>query len=79
MNVNATEVVDMDMVKEKVEDMAVIEVEVEDEVTIDSNYLVHMIMEIYSLSLRYIIKVNINHFPDINKLQFKNSKVRLAG
>ena len=59
--------------------MAGTESEVENEVIISIHDLVHMVMELLSLKLRYMIKVNINHCPNINKMQFKNSKVRMVG
>ena len=37
-----------------------------------------MVMKMLFLKLRYMIKVNTNHCPKINKLQVKNSKVRLV-
>ena len=79
MNVDAAEVVDVVVVDEEVEDAAVVEVEAEDEVTISIHYLVDMFTERLFLKLRYMIKVNINHCTEINKLQFNNSKVRLVG
>ena len=81
----------MDVVEEEVEYVLVTEKEVEemvvseaetedeDEVTTPIHYLVHMVMELLFLKLRYMIKVNINHCPKIKKLKFKNSKVRLVG
>ena len=55
------------------------EAEAKDEVTMPIHYLFHMVMELLFLKLRYIINFNINNFPKINKLKFKNSKVRLVG
>ena len=72
MNMDAAEVVDVAVVEEQVKDVEVVEAESEDKVTIPTHYLVHMVIELLFLNLRYIIKVNINHCPDINKLQFKN-------
>ena len=62
----------MDVLDEEVEEVEVEESEVEDEVTIPIHYLVHMVMEILFLKLRYVIDFNINHCPEINKLQFNN-------
>ena len=62
------EVLDMEVVEEEVKDAAGADAEAEDEVTIPINYLVHMLMELLFLNLRYTIKVNINNFPNIKKL-----------
>ena len=90
MNVDAADVVDVDLVKEEVEDVAVAEAEAaeeaaeeaeaeaEDKVTIPIHYLVHMKMKRLFLKLRYMIKVNTNRYPGIKKLKFKNSKARLV-
>ena len=77
MNVDAADVVDVVVVEEQVKEAA--EAEAKYEVTILIHYLVHIIMELLFLKLRYMIKVNIKYFPEINKLKFKNSKVRLVG
>ena len=80
MNVDAVEVVYVVMLQKELKDAteADEESEAEDEVTTSINYLFHMVMGILLLKLRYMIKVNINHFLDINKLQFMNSKVWLV-
>ena len=77
---DAEVVLDVDVVEEKVEDVAESEseVEVEVEVKFPINYLVHMVVGRLFLKLRSTIKVNINYFPNINKLQFKKSKLRLV-
>ena len=81
MNVEAKEVVDVAIVEEDINAVAVAEAETEaqDEVTIPINYLFHKLMEILFLKIRNMKKVNINHFFKINKLQLKNKKVRLVG
>ena len=66
MNVDAEEVVDVAVA------------EAEDEVTIPIHYIFHMVMGLLLLKLRYMIKVNINHCPEINKIKFKNSQVWLV-
>ena len=78
MNVDEAEVVDVAMVEEEFNYMEGEETKAEDEVTIPNRYLVHMVMELLFLNIRYMIKVNINNCPEIDKLQFKNSKVRLV-
>ena len=80
MNVDAVEVVYVVMLEKELKDAteADAESEAEDEVTTSINYLFHMVMGILLLKLRYMIKVNINHFLDINKLQFMNSEVWLV-
>ena len=79
MNVYTTEVVDVSVVEEEVNDVAGAEAVAEDEVKISIHYLFHMVMELLLLKLRYMIKVNINNCPEINKLKFKNSTLRLVG
>ena len=83
MNVEAEEVVDVAVVQEEVEAEAEAEAqaeaEAEYEVTIPIIYLVHLLMELLFLNLRNMIMVNINHCPEINKLQSKNSKLQLVG
>ena len=79
MNVDAAEVMDVSLVEEEVKEVTVVEAESEDEVTITIHYIAHMVMELLFLKLRYMIKVNINHCPEINKLKLKKSKVRLIG
>ena len=71
----------MAVVEKEVKDAAGAEAkaEAEEEVKTPIHYLVHMVLEILFLKLRYMIKVNINHCLEINKLQFKNSKVQLVG
>ena len=76
---DGSEVVDLSVVEEEVKDVAWEEAEAEDKVTIPIHFIIYMVMKILFLKLRYMIKVNINHLPEINKLQFKNSKVRLIG
>ena len=71
--------VDVDMVEAFFKDMVEAEAEAEDGVTIPIHYLVHVVMELLFLKIRYSVKVNINHCPKFNKLQFNNSKVRLVG
>ena len=70
MNVDKSDVVDMAVVEEEVKDVVGEEVEaqVEDRFTIPIHYLVNMTMKIIFLNIRYMIQLNINHFPDINKL-----------
>ena len=74
MDVDAAEVVDLVALEEEVKDAAGAEVEAEDEVTTPIHYLVHMVMELLFLELRYMIKVNINHCPEIKKLQTQELK-----
>ena len=71
----------MSVVEEEVKDVAGVdtEAEAEDEVTIPIHYIIYTGMKNLFLKLRYMIKANINHLSEINKLQFKNSKVRLIG
>ena len=57
---------DVAMVEEEVKDMAGTEAESWYDITILFNYLVHMGMELLFLKLIYMIKVNINHFSEIN-------------
>ena len=76
---DAGEVVDVAVVEEEFKDVLESEAKEEDEVKIFIDYFVHMAMELLFLKLRYMIKVNINHCPKINKLKLKNSKVRLVG
>ena len=78
MNTDAAEVVDVAVVEEDVKDAEESEAEAEDDVTTPIHYLVHMVIGLLFLKLRYMIKVNINYFPNINKLQFKKSKLRLV-
>ena len=77
MNVDAAEVVNVAVANEEGKDVA--GAEAEDEITIPIHYIVHMVMELLFLKLIYMIKVNINHCPEINKLKFNNSEVRLVG
>ena len=81
MNVDTEEVVDVNVAEEKVESVAVSEEEAETEykVTITIHHIVHILMELLILKLRYMIKVNINHCTKISKLELNNSKVRLVG
>ena len=79
MNYDTEEVMAVAVLEEEVEDVAVADAEAEEEATIPIHYIFHMIMELLFLKLRYTIKVNINHCPEINKLQFKNSKLWLVG
>ena len=76
MNVDVAEVINVAVVEEEVNNVT--GAKSEDEVTIPINYLGHILMELLFLKLRYTIKVNINHCPEINKLKFNNSKVRLV-
>ena len=69
----------MSVVEEEVKDVAGAEAETEDEVAIPIHYIIYTVMKNLFLKLRYMIKVNINHLPEINKLQFNTSKVRLIG
>ena len=78
MNTDAAEVVDVAVVEEDVKDAEESEAEAEDDVTTPIHYLVHMVIGLLFLKLRYMIKFNINYFPNINKLQFKKSKLRLV-
>ena len=75
---DGSEVVDLSVVEEEVKDVAWEEAEAEDKVTIPIHFIIYMVMKILFLKLRYMIKVNINHCLEINKLQFKNSKVQLV-
>ena len=59
MKVDAAEVVNVAVVEEEIKDVA--EAEVEDEVKFTIHYLVHMVMELLFLKIRYMINVNINH------------------
>ena len=77
MHVDAEDVVDRAMVEEEVKEVAVEEAGYE--VISPANFFIHIVMELLFLKIRYMIKVNINHFPEINKLKFNNSKVRLVG
>ena len=66
MKVDATEVVDVDVVEEEINGVpgAEAEAEAEDEVTTPIHYLFHMVMELLFMKLRYIINFNINNFPN---------------
>ena len=75
----AAEVVDVVVVEEDVKEVAVEEAEAEEEFTSHIHYIIHMLMELSFPKLRYIIEVSINHYPQINKIQFKKSKLRLVG
>ena len=87
MNVYTAEIVDVDfdvdmdveIEEEYFEYMAEAEAEAKDRVTIPNNYLVHVVMELLFLKIRYIVKVNINDCPKSNKLQFNNSIFWLVG
>ena len=69
---DASEVLDVSVVEEEVKDVAGAEAEAEDEVTIPIHYIIYTGMKNLFLKLRYMIKANINHLSEINKLQFKN-------
>ena len=56
------------VVEEEVNDMSGSEEDEYNEVAIPINYIVQMAMELLFLNLRYMIKFNINHLPDINRL-----------